>query len=160
MFFNNLGVTPTRTPMLSKSIKPKEELDGTCTLDVRVAKDTQGRELFDLINSSVADSQRFIITKLPDVLKVTQKQFASLTGYTDEMLHTTDRLFKSVDGNGNIQCVMEVWIDRDFDTVDAIEENMQAVDAEFEMRNREKGSVDQQNANSNNFPFDGIIPMS
>ena len=120
----------------------------------------QGRELYDLINGSVERSQMFVITKLPDVLKITQQQFASLNSFTAEMYHTTDRMFVSADSNNKVQCVMEVWIDREYGTREDIEQNMQAVDAEVEMRNREKGITEQEKPNSNNFPFDGIIPMS
>ena len=94
----------------SRFIRPTESFDGVVKLDARVTK-RQGRELFQLIIDSVDHSQKFIQTTLPSVLIVTQKQFVSLQTYTEEMDHTTDRMFITPLN------VMEVTIDRDIDTI-------------------------------------------
>jgi hypothetical protein len=97
-------------------IKPEPtNLKGQNILDVRVSSKL-GYELAEDIVESVGHTQLFIQTTLPDVLLVTQKQFASLQDYTEEMAHTTDRMYITPYN------VMEVKIDRDVDTVQIVED--------------------------------------
>lgn len=96
-------------------IKPNPtNFKGENILDVRVSPKL-GRELTEDIVESVAHTQRYVQTTLPDVLLVTQKQFASLQDYTEEMTHTEDRMFITPYN------VMEVKIDRDINTVQEVE---------------------------------------
>lgn len=96
-------------------IKPNPtNFKGETELDVRVSPKL-GRELADEINESIAHTQLFIQTTLPDRLIVTQKQFASLQPYTERMYETTDRMYVTP------QNVMEVVIDRDIDIVAEVE---------------------------------------
>lgn len=83
-------------------------------IDARITK-LQGRELRDLIFDSVANTQKYLYVELPSELIVTQQQFASLNDFTEEMYHTTDRMFITPDG------VMEVTIDREIDTIDELD---------------------------------------
>lgn len=94
---------------------------GQTILDVRISPKL-GKELAEDIAESVNWTQRFIQMTLPDVLLVTQKQFASLNGYTEEMYQTTDRMFTTPLN------VMEVTIDREVDTVTEVEQIMQDVE--------------------------------
>lgn len=96
-------------------------LDGFTVLDVRVSPKL-GKELSTDIIESVEWSQKWIQTTLPDKLVVTQKQFVSLQPYTDEMFHTTDRMFVTPLN------VMEVVIDRDVDIVEGVEQALKDVD--------------------------------
>lgn len=94
---------------------------GITELDVRVSPKL-GRELAEDIRESVDWTQRFIQMTLPDRLIVTQKQFVSLQDFTEEMYHTTDRMFVTPLN------IMEVAIDRDVDTVPEIEDTIQAAE--------------------------------
>ena len=101
---------------MKRVLEIKESLQGT-TLDARISN-KEGKELVQEIFKTIEDSQRFILAPLPSRLLVTQKQFASLNNYTEEMYATTDRLFKTPFN------VMEVHIDRDIDTVAEIEQTI------------------------------------
>lgn len=90
------------------------DFEGHISLDMRVS-DKQGSELKQEIIDSVGRSQLFIQTTLPDRLVLTQEQFKSLQDYTEEMYHTTDRMFITPYN------VMEVVIDREINTVQEIE---------------------------------------
>jgi hypothetical protein len=101
-------------------IRPTKTLRGM-ELDVRVSPNV-GTELYDQIVRSVEHTQKFVVTELPDILIVTEKQFASLNNYTEEMYNTTDRIMVTPYN------VMEVTVDREFDTVDSIEEVIESMD--------------------------------
>jgi hypothetical protein len=141
---------------MNNLLKPK--LDTATTqyvLDCREVEKMQGRELYDLINASITHDQLWIQHELPSFLIVTQQQFASLNGFTEEMYHVTDRMFKSIGADGKIQCIMEVVIDRDTGTNEEVEDAIQFKDEMVaEMKT---GSPD---GNKPEFPLDGIIPMS
>jgi hypothetical protein len=110
------------------------QLDGGATLDMRDS-DLLGRELFEHICYCVeqCDGMRTMLVPLPDELIVTQKQFASLNNYTEEMLHTNDRMMYTG------MNVMELRIDREVDTIPAIE----AVIEETEQLERERQADNQ-----------------
>lgn len=119
----------------SSYVTPKVNIATAQTeLDMRIVpyERTNGRELNDLINASIEHSQKYVQTDLPNVLVVTEKQFASLNNFTEEMMHVTDRLFRSLDSEGKVQCVMEVWIDREVDTVKEIDETIEESEAQLE----------------------------
>jgi hypothetical protein len=101
----------------ARIIRPTTSYLGT-VLDMRVST-ALGQELSDEINASVDHTQLFVQTTVPHILIVTQKQFASLNNYTEEMYATTDRLFRTRSG-----FIMEVHIDREVDTVDEIEQTI------------------------------------
>lgn len=96
-------VKPTRRP----------RTDAT-SLDMRISP-KQGIELTEEIYASVADTQKWIVTTLPDQLIVTQKQHAILNSYTEEMFGTSDRIYVTPFN------VMEVIIDREIDIVPEVE---------------------------------------
>ncbi len=96
-------------------VKPEpKDIKGNIKLDMRVS-DKQGEDLAAEIAYSIERGQRFIVTTLPDVLVVTQKQFVSLQPYTQAMYNTTDRMYVTPWN------VMEVVIDRDIDIVPEVE---------------------------------------
>lgn len=101
-------------------IKPTQTLRGM-ELDMRISP-LLGKELYDEILKSVAATQRFILTTLPDVLVITQKQFVSLHDFTQELYNTTDR-FMFTPHNA-----MEIVIDRKVDTVQEVEQVMRIND--------------------------------
>lgn len=102
------------------------------------ARDSEllGQELYQLIVDSVAASQRFLLVTLPDRLIVTQKQFASLNNFTEEMYETSDRLFRTPLN------VMEVIIDREVDKVQDIDDIIEGVE---QMVKAEEGTDEQIN---------------
>lgn len=81
-----------------------------------------GQDLNDLIRSSVIKSQEWVETDLPSVLRITQKQFASLNLYSEEMFHTTDRFFIVHNRDGGVLGVMEVEIDDEIDVLENIDD--------------------------------------
>lgn len=91
-------------------------------IDARIVpyEKANGKELNDLIRASVIKAHEWVETDFPSVLRVTQKQFASLNLFTEEMYTITDRMFIVHDRDGGILCVMEVIIDKEIDTVDDI----------------------------------------
>jgi hypothetical protein len=100
------------------------------------------QELYNLIVESVAHTQLFIQTTLPDKLIVTQKQFASLNNFTEAMYNTTDR-FMITPLNA-----MDVVIDRDIDQVEDIEDVMvinDQIDEILEQEKQEDNNNDQSN---------------
>lgn len=97
-----------------------------------------GKELNELIMASVNHSQKWLETELPSQLIVTQKQFASLNPFTDEMYHTTDRMFKVLTPEGGIMCIMEVQIDREIDTIDMIDEIIEESEEQLGQRDFSK----------------------
>lgn len=100
---------------MTKTIRPNPtDLDGNTDLDMRVSRET-GEELKAEILESVSATQRFLQTTLPDRLIVTQRQFLSLQHDLTEMDHTTDRLYITP------MNAMYVVIDREVDTVEAVE---------------------------------------
>lgn len=105
----------------SSIIRPTTDVQGNVILDMRPSNKL-GEELCDQIYASVEHTQKFIQTELPNWLIVTQKQFASLNNYTQEMYDTVDRLMRTPHN------VMQVKIDREVGTVDSIEAVMQEVD--------------------------------
>jgi hypothetical protein len=79
--------------MQSDIIRPNApDLKGNVALDVRVSN-YLGGELQQQIIKSVEWTQLVIEMTLPNQLIVTQEQFASLNNYTEEMYHTSDRMF-------------------------------------------------------------------
>lgn len=106
----------------SQIVRPTRNLDGRYVLDVRIVPKT-GRELALIITESVDHTQKFLVTEIPDILIVTQKQFASLQTYTEEMTTISDRMFITADG-----FVLEVTIDRYVDQVEIVEDAMQLLD--------------------------------
>lgn len=122
----------------SNIVRPTRNLDGTHTLDMRVSNKT-GYELALQISESVAHTQKFVITDIPSTLIVTQKQFASLQNYTEEMYDTTDRMFRTGDGY-----VMEVTIDRDIDTVREVEDAIQMIEDINQLEAEQKAKEDNE----------------
>lgn len=119
--------------MKAKTLTPTETLNGG-VLDARVSP-LLGKELDILIKQSMERQNTwFALSKMPDVLKVTQKQFASLNDFTEAMYNTTDRFFNS--GYN----VMEVEIDREIDTITEIDDIMEDV----EQYEKNKGATDEQ----------------
>lgn len=109
--------------MKTKYLEPQINLiSNQNEIDARIVpyEKANGKELNDLIRASVIHAHEWVETDYPSVLRVTQKQFASLNLHTEEMYHTTDRMFIVKDRDGGILCVMEVIIDREVDTVDDI----------------------------------------
>lgn len=97
------------------TVKPGQiDSQGHIKLDMRVS-DKQGEDLTAEITESVATTQRFILSPLPDILIVTQKQFVSLQPYTQKMYQTEDRMYVTPLN------AMEVMIDRQVDMVDEVE---------------------------------------
>ncbi len=90
---------------------------GDTVLDCRVS-DKLGKDLYAEIVESVKHTQLFIMSPLPSKLLVTQQQFASLNGYTEEMYQTTDRMMQTPYN------VMEIDIDREYKTVESIDKVM------------------------------------
>lgn len=119
---------------MSKRLPIKENLMHH-DMDARDSQ-LQGQELYQQIVDSVDASQRFIQTVLPDRLIVTQKQFASLNNFTEEMYWTSDRLFRTPLN------VMEVIIDREVDTVRDIDDIIEGVE---QMEKAEEGNDEQAN---------------
>lgn len=115
-------MTQIRTSALLKS---KQDLGrgGITVLDARIVpfERTSGKDLKDLIMESVNAEHTGLLHEFPSELILTEKQFASLNAYTEEMLHTTDRMFVVLKPEGGILCLMEVIIDDTFDTVDEID---------------------------------------
>ena len=108
-----------------KYLEPQLNLITNLTeLDARVVpyEKANGKELNDLIRASVIHAHEWVETDFPSILHVTQKQFASLNLFTEEMYHTTDRMFIVHDRDGGILCVMEVMIGDEIDTIDDIDE--------------------------------------
>lgn len=102
----------------AKHLRPYESFrkgHRTIELDARVTK-KQHKELFDLIVESVEWTQKFIQTELPNIIILTQEQFASLNNWTQDMYSVTDRILVTPYN------VMEVVVDREIDTMDEIEE--------------------------------------
>lgn len=110
---------------LGQYLTPKLNLVNNQTeLDARIIpfERCNGKDLNDLIRSSVIKSQEWVETDLPSVLRVTQKQFASLNLYSEEMFHTTDRFFIVHDRDGGVLGVMEVEIDDEIDVLENIDD--------------------------------------
>jgi hypothetical protein len=119
----------------SRLIKPNTNfaLGGLQELDIRIIpKETEGRELAEIIHESIRRVNSTLITELPSWIRMTQVQFAALNGFTDEMYHTTDRMFSALDEKGGIICVMEVAIDREIDTVEQIDDTIEEAEAQLE----------------------------
>jgi hypothetical protein len=126
----------------TKIIRPYVDLLGKHVLDMRPVP-LEHQELYKLIVESVAHTQLFIQTTLPDKLIVTQKQFASLNNFTEAMYNTTDR-FMITPLNA-----MDVVIDRDIDQVEDIEDIMVINDQIDEILEQEKLEEDSNNDQSN-----------
>lgn len=100
----------------------KMDLLGHVKLDMRISPKI-GRELkIDIYESVEKVAKASIQVTLPDRLHLTQEQFGSIMEDTLEMEGTTDRLYLTPFN------VMEIIIDREYKTVQAIEEHMQDVD--------------------------------
>lgn len=109
----------------SAYVKPKYEMIAAQTvLDMRVVpfERSNGKELNDLIHASVADYVKWFEQELPSILRVTQKQFASLNSFSEEMYHTTDRMFAALDGEGRVICVMEIHIGDEIDQIEELDD--------------------------------------
>lgn len=107
---------------MPKLIRPTPtNIEGFTDLDVRISPET-GSELAKQIVDSVEWSQKFIQMTLPDRLIVTERQFVSLQPYTEAMYHTEDRMYVTPLN------VMHVVIDRDVDTVEAVDQVLQDVE--------------------------------
>lgn len=105
---------------LATYVRPTQTINGN-ELDMRgVPKLSQA--LYDTILKSVNQTQKTIQTELPNVLVVTQQQFASLNNYTEAMYNTVDRIMITP------QNVMEVKIDREYQTHDDVEATMALTD--------------------------------
>lgn len=116
--------------LLTEYVKPRDTLKGYVELDMRVVPNTVlGKPLEDLIHKSVQWHQKFIISELPSKLIVTQLQFASLNYYTEEMQHTTDRIFVVQDADGKVMGIMEVVIDDAIDQVEEIDDIIKEAEA-------------------------------
>jgi len=111
-------------------VKPIYQQNGKVELDMRVSPLT-GQELYEEIVKSVWATQRPIMLTLPDVLRVTQRQFASLNSYTKKMLETEDRYMVTPHN------AMDIVIDRDYQQVQEIEQTMQLTDDILSQRNQE-----------------------
>ena len=106
--------------MNDKIIRPVETLFGI-ELDMRVS-DKLGEDLAKQIVESVERTQLFIQNTLPNQLRVSEKQFASLNAWTQAMYNTTDRMFVTPLN------VMEFIIDREVDTIKEIDDIIEGVE--------------------------------
>lgn len=117
-------------------IKPIERPDGQLELDMRPVpfERVSGNDLATLIHESVQETQRWVMTTLPSILRITQKQFASLDPYTQEMSPgVSGRIFVAVDAYGKIMGIMEVVIDREVDTIAEIDEQIEESETVLKM---------------------------
>ncbi len=127
-----------------KIVRPTERFGGIYTLDMRVTS-KQHQELADIINESVDHTQKFLVTEVPSILIVTEKQFASLNNFTEEMLTVRDRFFQTKSGY-----VMEVEIDEELvdvhdevhETIKDTEELEDLIEEEQERRDNDQKSND------------------
>ena len=111
-------------------VKPIYQQNGKVELDMRVSPLT-GPELYEEIVKSVWATQRPIMMTLPDVLRITQRQFASLNSYTEKMLETEDRYMVTPHN------AMDIVIDREYQQVQEIEQTMQLKDDILSQRKEE-----------------------
>lgn len=134
----------------SSYVKPKYDmLEALTTLDMRVVpfESANGLDLAMLIHGSMQDYTKFLQQELPSILRVTQKQFASLNDFSEDMMHVTDRMFKALDADGRIICVMEIHIGDEIDTIEEMdteikESNAMLAENDFSKMELKKMEID------------------